>query len=43
MKGVFGNSRLAGKTCGPEKKEKIYIHTPIHVYRHIYMHIYIYI
>lgn len=40
MKGVFGNSRLAGKTCGPEKKK---IHTHTHIYMYIYTYIYAYI
>lgn len=40
-KRVFGNSRLAGKTCGPEKNKKIYIH--IHIYTFIHTHMYAFI
>lgn len=40
-KRVFGNSRLAGKTCGPEKNKKIYIH--IHIYTYIHTHMYAFI
>lgn len=41
MKGFFGNSRLAGKTCGPEKKKR-YIYTPLYMYIDTYICIYTY-